>query len=99
MDDKDNLRSLIDEVDSELLVLLNKRASLVIELWKLKQAQNIPLYDREREISVGEKACRANQGPLTPSAVIQLYKCIMEQSRHVAALQLGCEEPDVDNRR
>ncbi len=94
MDAKDELRSLIDEVDSQLLVLLNKRASLVIELWKLKQAQNIPLYDREREIRLEDKACRANQGPLTASAVVQLFKCIIEQSRLVAAMELGREEPD-----
>lgn len=96
--DKEELRSLIDEVDSQLLVLLNRRASLVIELWKLKKTQNLPMYDLEREERIRDKACKANKGPLTASAVIHLFKCIIEQSRLVAARQLNLDEPDLDSR-
>lgn len=97
--DKEELRSLIDEVDSQLLVLLNRRASLVIELWKLKKAQNLPLYDHAREERVRDKACKVNKGPLTASAVIHLFQCIIEQSRLVAALQLDLDESDPDSQR
>jgi len=97
--DKEELRSLIDGVDSQLLVLLNRRVSLVIELWKLKKAQNLPMYDHAREERVRDNACKANKGPLTASAVIHLFQSIIEQSRLVAALQLDLEEPDLDSRR
>ena len=97
--DKEELRSLIDGVDSQLLVLLNRRVSLVIELWKLKKAQNLPMYDHAREERVRDNLCKANKGPLPASAVIHLFQCIIEQSRLVAALQLDVEEPDLDSRR
>ena len=97
--DKEELRSLIDGVDSQLLVLLNRRVSLVIELWKLKKAQNLSMYDHAREERVRDNMCEANEGPLPASAVIHLFQCIIEQSRLVAALQLDLEEPDLDSRR
>jgi chorismate mutase len=96
---KDELRGLIDEVDSQLLVLLNRRASLVIELWKLKKEQNLPMYDQKREERVRESASEANQGPLTTSAVINLFNNIIEQSRLVATERLDLETPNLDSRQ
>ena len=45
------LRSIIDELDSELLKLLNKRAKCVIKIGKIKQKEKqdilVPLREKE----------------------------------------------------
>ncbi|HEY1924163.1 MAG TPA: chorismate mutase, partial [Candidatus Acidoferrum sp.] len=45
-------RRRIDEIDRKLVQLLNERSHCALEIGKLKQEQNLPLYqpDREREV-------------------------------------------------
>src|SRR5215471_1758317 len=45
-------RRRIDEIDRKLVELLNERSRCAIEIGKLKQVANIPLYQPERELEV-----------------------------------------------
>ena len=61
-------RRQIDEIDRKLVELLNQRSRCALEVGKIKQAENLPLYQPEREREVLENAERINSGPLTDAA-------------------------------
>ena len=74
-------RSRIDEIDRKLVELLNERSRCALEIGKLKQAQNLPLYQPDREREVLENAERANPGPLTDGAIRRLFERIIDEAR------------------
>ena len=65
-------RCRIDEIDRKLVELLNERSRCALEIGKLKQAANLPLYQPEREKEVLENAEHSNPGPLTDGAIRRL---------------------------
>lgn len=74
-------RRRIDEIDTQLVKLLNERSHCALEIGKLKQAANIPLYQPERENEVLANAERNNPGPLTDAAVRRLFERIIDEAR------------------
>ena len=74
-------RRRIDEIDKQLVELLNARSQCALEIGKLKQAQNLPLYQPEREREVLENAERANPGPLSDAAIRRLFERIIDEAR------------------
>ncbi|OLC99859.1 MAG: chorismate mutase [Acidobacteria bacterium] len=74
-------RRRIDELDKKLVELLNERSRCALEIGKLKQAQNIPLYQPERENEVLENAEHNNSGPLTDAAIRRLFERIIDEAR------------------
>jgi chorismate mutase-like protein len=84
-------RRRIDEIDRKLVELLNERSRCALEIGKLKQAQNIPLYQPEREKEVLENAERENSGPLTDAAIRRLFERIIDEARSAerAAMHSG----------
>ena len=75
-------RRQIDEIDRKLVELLNQRSRCALEIGKLKQAENLPLYQPEREREVLENAERVNPGPLTDAAIRRLFERIWRESQH-----------------
>ncbi len=71
-------RRRIDEIDKKLVELLNERSRCALEIGKLKQAENIPLYQPERENEVLENAEHNNSGPLTDAAIRRLFERIID---------------------
>jgi chorismate mutase len=74
-------RRRIDEIDQKLVELLNERSRCALEIGKIKQAQNLPLYQPDREREVLENAERANSGPLSDAAVRRLFERIIDEAR------------------
>lgn len=74
-------RRRIDEIDMQLVKLLNERSNCALEIGKLKQAANLPLYQPERENEVLANAERNNPGPLTDAAVRRLFERIIDEAR------------------
>jgi chorismate mutase-like protein len=74
-------RRRIDEIDKKLVELLNERSHCALEIGKLKQAANIPLYQPDRENEVLANAERANPGPLTDAAIRRLFERIIDEAR------------------
>ncbi len=74
-------RRRIDELDKKLVELLNERSRCALEIGKLKQAENIPLYQPERENEVLENAEHNNSGPLTDAAIRRLFERIIDEAR------------------
>lgn len=74
------LRKQIDAVDLELVALLNRRAQIVIEVGKLKNADGTPIYAPDREKAVLDKIRKANHGPLPDKALAAIYRELMSAS-------------------
>jgi len=88
-------RRRIDEIDRKLVELLNERSHCALEIGKLKQAQNLPLYQPDREREVLENAERANPGPLSDAAVRRLFERIIDEARSAEreAMHSGEDSP------
>ena len=75
----------IDAIDSKLLELLNKRASIAVKVGQSKRVAGIALSDPVREQEVIERAHQANPGPLDEQAIEELFGCIIRESRRIEA--------------
>lgn len=81
--DIEHWRKEIDEVDAELLRLLNVRARLALKVGALKQAQQLPFCDPDREQYVLTRLRHLNPGPLDDRAVNKLFRRIIRESRRI----------------
>src|SRR5262245_51638905 len=74
------LRTQIDAIDAQLVDLLNRRATVVVEIGKLKQQQNTPIYAPDRETLIFRKIRELNQGPLPSKTLEAVYRELMSGS-------------------
>ncbi len=70
-------RDQINEIDKKLVDLLNDRAVVVMKVKKLKQKENLPLYDARREEELVESIVKYNKGPLYRDNIIQIFENIL----------------------
>ena len=75
------LRSQIDRIDSQLLMLLNQRAGLALDVGKLKQREGTVAFRPEREAQVIDSLKRGNAGPLKAESVAPIWREIMSACR------------------
>ena len=88
-------RRRIDEIDRKLVELLNERSKCALEIGKLKQQANLPLYQPDRENEVLENAEQNNKGPLTDAAIRRLFERIIDEARSAERLAM---HPDGDRK-
>ncbi len=81
MADIDHWRKKIDEINLKLLELLNQRSRCAIEIGKIKQRQNLEVYDPKREQQIIEQVQALTRGPLTKEAIRRLFERIIDESR------------------
>ncbi len=74
-------RISIDQIDSEILKLLNRRTEAAVEIGRLKKANNQPVYVPEREKAVIERLKKDNNGPLPDESVQKIFQAIIHQVR------------------
>ena len=80
----EDLRKDIDRVDEVLVRLLNERARCACEIGRIKKAQNVEIYQPEREKQVLEHVKNvAAEGPLEPEAIARLFERIMDEARRL----------------
>ena len=72
------LRSRIDELDSELLKLLNERAKCVINIAKIKQKEKKGVLVPLREKELLDRLRTVNKGPMTDAMVTYLFQQIID---------------------
>lgn len=80
MSDLATLREKIDNIDTELLRLLNERATVAKEIGTIKHREGLPIYSPEREDRVLRSLIERSRGPLTPEAIRAIYCEIMSAS-------------------
>src|SRR5829696_4538801 len=74
------LRTQIDELDRRIVELLNDRAKIVVQIGKIKQEHNAPIYAPDREKHELEKVRRLNRGPLPDRCLEAVYRELMSGS-------------------
>jgi len=74
------LRKRIDALDEQIVALLNARAQIVVEIGRLKQQNNVPIYAPDREKAVLEQVRRLNRGPLHDRCLEAVYRELMSGS-------------------
>lgn len=74
------LRLKIDQIDEQIVDLLNTRARVVVEIGKVKQSQNSPIYAPDREKAILEKIRKLNRGPLPDRCMEAVYRELMSGS-------------------
>ena len=88
-----DLRRRIDELDRQLVKLLNERSQCALDIGKIKQEKNLPLYQPDREKEVLQNAEHNNQGPLSNAAIRRLFERIIDEAR---AAERHAMHPDGD---
>jgi chorismate mutase/prephenate dehydratase len=78
--DLQKLRHQIDSLDAQIVNLLNDRARVVVDIGKLKQQTNAPIYAPDREKIVLEKVRTLNKGPLPDRCLEAVYRELMSGS-------------------
>jgi len=76
-------RKRIDEIDVKLLELLNERTRCVIEVGKIKKAQNVRIYDPEREREILRRMREQNLGPLDEEGLQRLFERVIDECRRI----------------
>jgi len=89
-------RRRIDELDRKLVELLNERSQCALEIGKLKQQENLPLYQPEREKEVLQNAERDNKGPLSNAAIRRLFERIIDEARAAERIAM---HPDAEKEK
>ena len=77
------IRERMDELDSELVALLNERASCAKEIGRLKETVGLEVYQPAREIEVLKHVRAQNDGPLEADAITRLFERIIDEARRL----------------
>lgn len=85
--DIDNLRSEINTIDDQLIRLLNKRASLCIEIGKMKRNVEKNIYDPVRENEIIRRLDPLIEPPLTKPMMEKVFREIFSISRAIQQKQ------------
>jgi chorismate mutase / prephenate dehydratase len=76
-------RKRIDQIDEKLLELLNERSRCAIEIGKIKRAQNVRVYDPEREREIVRRMKQQNSGPLDEEGLQRLFERVIDECRRI----------------
>lgn len=94
-DDLAPLRQRIDELDQRILKCLNERASVVVEIGRIKRVTAAPTYAPDRERTVLDKVISANEGPLPDKCIESIWRELMSGSFSLEApLRVGFLGPE-----
>jgi chorismate mutase/prephenate dehydratase len=75
------LRAQIDKLDLQLLKLVNERASLAVQVGKLKNDSGSEIFLPAREEEVYKNALEANKGPLDDATIRAIFREVMSGAR------------------
>ncbi len=73
-------RKQIDDLDEEIVKSIEERAKIASKIGEIKRESNVPVYRPDREREVYEKIKKLNQGPLSHSSMVSIYREIMSAS-------------------
>ena len=79
----EDCRREIDALDTELVRLLNQRATIACEIAIIKVASGLPAYDGKREDQVLARVAAKNIGPLDEQSVTTVFRSIIQETRRL----------------
>ena len=72
--DLGRMRKEIDEIDTAMLDLLNRRASIALEIAGIKRKTNLKFHSPERERAILERLTALNKGPFPNDTSFRLIR-------------------------
>lgn len=75
-----DLRLEIDNIDSQILELLNKRAGCVIQVGEIKKKEGSPVWVNSREEQIYARLKEENKGPFPQHSLRNVFREIMSAS-------------------
>ncbi len=91
----ENIRKEIRERDRKIVQILNERASLSLEVGKIKNLLGVEVYNPSQESRVLGYLADINKGPLAGEALEKIYREILSSSRQIQApLSVACLGPE-----
>ena len=81
MNDFDDWRKRIDEIDQQLVRLLNERSQCAVEIGHIKRTLNVPAWQPKREAEILRNVVKSNRGPLDDAAIRRLFERIIDEAR------------------
>ena len=84
----DGWRRQIDELDTELLRLLNQRATIACEIASIKVASGLPAFDGAREKQVLAHVLEKNKGPLDQQGIVAIFHSIIRETRRLGTQRM-----------
>ncbi len=92
------LRQEIDQLDSQLVELLAKRAKVTTEVGQIKAETGMPVYVPEREKNlIASRRKQAGSAGVSPDLVEDLLRRIMRESYHTQNNRYLCINPNAGN--
>lgn len=79
----DSARIQINEIDKEIVLYLEKRFDLAMQIGKYKKENNIPVYDEVREKKVIENCINFLINKEYAKYIEDIYNQIMESSKEL----------------
>ena len=89
VDDIDDLRRRIDEIDERLVALLNERAACALGIGAIKERLGLPIYQPAREAEVLAHVGTVNGGPLAGDALVRVFERIIDEARRLERRATG----------
>lgn len=74
-------RNIIDEIDSEIIKLLNRRAKAAIEIGQFKRNKNMDIIDFQREKEVIANILSKSEGIIPEKDILNIYREIIAATR------------------
>lgn len=92
----DQLRNTIDDLDSQLVELLAKRADITRQVGEYKSQTGMPIYVPSREAElIKKRRAQAERKGVPPALVEDLLRRIMRESYQTQNQQYLCVNPEV----
>lgn len=79
--DLNSLRNELDQIDSQLVSLWERRMNIVLNVAEYKKQNNMQIYDKNRELQVIEKNVALLKNPDYAKALADVFESIMAVSR------------------
>jgi len=87
-------RSEIDRIDKELIMLLNRRAEIALQIGQVKQKQGLEVWSAAREDEVIARALATSRGPLPAETLRLIFRELMSGSRSLQrTMRVACLGP------
>jgi chorismate mutase len=77
----DEIRREITRNDEAIVAAMNRRLTLVMELWELKAQLGLDTVDPDRERLLREALAAASDGPLSPGGLDRLVTEILDLTK------------------
>lgn len=74
-------RIKIDDIDSQVVELLNRRTRIVEDIGRAKEVAGLPIYEPKREDDVYRNILAHNSGPLSADALRRIYERVIDEMR------------------